>query len=56
MFASDLSGRQDWIPELRRPEGLRCVRQGFQPQNAPRLQTHLEAQAFIPASIHFGND
>jgi hypothetical protein len=31
MFASDLSGHQDWMLGLRRPEGLRFVRQGFQP-------------------------
>jgi hypothetical protein len=40
MFVSDLSGRQDWMPGGLRPEGLRYVRPGFQPENAHRLQTH----------------
>jgi hypothetical protein len=37
MFAIDLSGRQDLMPRLRRPEGLRFVRQGFQPKKYPSI-------------------
>jgi hypothetical protein len=35
MFASDLTGRQNWMPERRRPEGLHFVRPGFQPEKLP---------------------
>ena len=37
MFASDPSGRQDWMPGWRRPEDLPFVRPGFQPEKCPLI-------------------